>query len=96
MDAGSLISGSFAFSKSSLNIWKFSVHVHWSLAWKILSIILLACKMSAAVLIAGVLLIQCLLCAGHSAKCNTPVNCHNRSKVMDVTALYFVGRWTGV
>ena len=26
-DAGNLISGSFAFSKSSLNIWKFSVHV---------------------------------------------------------------------
>ena len=26
-DIGSLISGSFAFSKSSLNIWKFSVHV---------------------------------------------------------------------
>ena len=27
MDIGSLISGSSAFSKSSLNIWKFSVHV---------------------------------------------------------------------
>ena len=27
MDIGNLISGSFAFSKSSLNIWKFSVHV---------------------------------------------------------------------
>ena len=26
-DVGNLISGSFAFSKSSLNIWKFSVHV---------------------------------------------------------------------
>ena len=26
-DVGSLISGSFAFSKSSLNIWKFMVHV---------------------------------------------------------------------
>ena len=26
-DVGSLISGSSAFSKSSLNIWKFSVHV---------------------------------------------------------------------
>ena len=25
-DVGNLISGSFAFSKSSLNIWKFSVH----------------------------------------------------------------------
>ena len=27
VDVGNLISGSFAFSKSSLNIWKFSVHV---------------------------------------------------------------------
>ena len=27
MNAGSLISGSSAFSKSSLNIWKFSVHL---------------------------------------------------------------------
>ena len=26
-DVGSLISGYFAFSKSSLNIWKFMVHV---------------------------------------------------------------------
>ena len=27
MDVGNLISGSFAFSKSGWNIWKFSVHV---------------------------------------------------------------------
>ena len=27
IDVGNLISGSSAFSKSSLNIWKFSVHV---------------------------------------------------------------------
>ena len=27
MDVGNLISGSFAFSKSSLNVWKFTVHV---------------------------------------------------------------------
>ena len=27
MDVGNLISGSSAFSKSSFNIWKFSVHV---------------------------------------------------------------------
>ena len=26
-DVGNLISGSYAFSKSSLNIWKFTVHV---------------------------------------------------------------------
>ena len=27
LDVGNLISGSFAFSKTSLNIWKFTVHV---------------------------------------------------------------------
>ena len=27
VDVGSLISGYFAFSKSSLNIWKFTVHI---------------------------------------------------------------------
>ena len=26
-DVGNLISGSFAFSKSNLNIWKFTVHI---------------------------------------------------------------------
>ena len=26
-DVGNLISGSFAFSKSSLNIWKFTIHI---------------------------------------------------------------------
>ena len=26
-DVGNLISGSFAFSKTSLNIWKFTIHV---------------------------------------------------------------------
>ena len=44
-DIGSLISGSSAFSKSSLNIWKFMVHVLLKLAWRILSITLLACEM---------------------------------------------------
>ena len=58
-DVGNLISDSSDFSKSSLNIWKFMVHVNherelqlfcWSLAWRILSITLLACEMSAKVL----------------------------------------------
>ena len=40
-DVGNLIFGSFVFSKSSLNIWKFTYY--WSLAWRILSITLLAC-----------------------------------------------------
>ena len=40
-DVGNLISGSSAFSKSSLNIWKFTVHILWRLAWRILSITLL-------------------------------------------------------
>ena len=43
MHVGNLISG------STLNIWKFSVHVLVNLARRILSIILLACEMSAIV-----------------------------------------------
>ena len=35
-DVGNLISGSSAFSKTSLNVWKFTYC--WSLAWRILSI----------------------------------------------------------
>jgi len=48
-DVGYLISGFSAFSKPNLNIWKFSVHILLSLAWRILSITLLACEMSAIV-----------------------------------------------
>ena len=54
-DVGSLISGSFAFSKSSLNIWKFMVHIllkpglenfehYLKITWT-----LLVCEMSAIV-----------------------------------------------
>ena len=46
-EVGNLISGSSAFSKTSLNIWKFTVHM--LLAWRILNITLLACEMSAIV-----------------------------------------------
>ena len=50
VDVGHLISGSSAFSKTSLNIWKFLVYVLcWCFAWRILSITLLACEMSAIV-----------------------------------------------
>ena len=56
-DAGNLISGSSAFSKTSLNnqLELSSEHessqfmYSWSLAWRILSITLLACEMSAIV-----------------------------------------------
>ena len=48
-DVGNLISGSSAFSKTSLNIRKFTVHVLLILAWRILSITLLECEMSAIV-----------------------------------------------
>ena len=42
-DVGNFISSSSAFSKSSLNIWKFMVHMYcWSLAWRILSVTLLS------------------------------------------------------
>ena len=44
-DVVNLISGSSSFSKSRLYIWNFSVHILWSLAWRIFSIILLSCEM---------------------------------------------------
>ena len=44
-----LISGSSAFSKSSLNIWKFSVHILLKPGLENLSITLLACDMTAIV-----------------------------------------------
>ena len=46
-DVGNLISGSSDFSKFSLNIRKFLVHVLLNLAWRILSITLLVCEMNA-------------------------------------------------
>ena len=49
VDVGNLISGSSAFSKTSLNIWKFTVHILLKPVWRILSITLLACEMSAIV-----------------------------------------------
>ena len=49
VDVGNLISGFSAFSKSSLNIWKFLVQYCWSLAWRILSITFLVCELSAIV-----------------------------------------------
>ena len=47
-DVGNLVSGSSAFSKTSLNIWKFTVHILLK-PWRILSITLLVCEMSAIV-----------------------------------------------
>ena len=46
VDVGNLISDSSAISKSSLNIWKFTIHVLLKLAWRIFSITLLTCEMS--------------------------------------------------
>ena len=46
---GNFISGSFAFSISSLNIWNFSVHVLLKPTWRLLSIFLLACEVNAVV-----------------------------------------------
>ena len=48
-DVDNLISGSSTFSKASLYIWKLLVHVRLKLAWRNLSITLLACEMSATV-----------------------------------------------
>jgi len=48
-DVGRLISGSSAFSKTSLNLWKFTVHILLKPGLEILTIILLACEMRAIV-----------------------------------------------
>ena len=48
MDVGNLISGSSAFSKSSLNIWKFAVHILLKPGLENFEH-LLACEMSAIV-----------------------------------------------
>ena len=46
---GNLISGFSAFSKTSLNIWKLTIHVLLKMAWRILSITVLGREMSAIV-----------------------------------------------
>ena len=49
MDVGNLISGSSAFSKSSLNIWKFTVYILLKPGWQNFDIALLVCEMHAVV-----------------------------------------------
>ena len=49
VDFGNLISGSSAFSKTNLNIWKFMVHILLKPGLENLSITLLVCEMSAIV-----------------------------------------------
>ena len=48
-DVGNLISGSSASSKSSLNIWNFTVHILLKPGLENFDITLLACEMSAIV-----------------------------------------------
>ena len=48
-DVGNLISGSSAFSKSSLNIWKFMVYILLNPGLENFEHYLLACEMSAIV-----------------------------------------------
>ena len=48
-DVGNLISDSSAFSKTSLNIWKFTVHLLLRLGLENVGITLLACEMSVIV-----------------------------------------------
>ena len=46
-DVGNLISDSSVFSKSSLNIWKFTVHILLKPGFGILNITLLLCEVNA-------------------------------------------------
>ena len=46
VDIGNLISGSSAFSNLAWTSWSSRFMYYWSLAWRILSITLLACEMS--------------------------------------------------
>ena len=48
-DVGNVIYDSFAFSEASLYIWKFSFHIVLKPILRILSIVFLACEMSAIV-----------------------------------------------
>ena len=48
-DVGNLISGSSAFSKTSLNIWKFTDHILLKPGFENLTITLLVCEMRAIV-----------------------------------------------
>ena len=49
LDVGNLISDSSPFSKTSLNIWKFTVHILLKPGLRTLSMSLLVCEMSAVV-----------------------------------------------
>ena len=49
VDVGNLMSGSSAFSRTSLNIWKFTVHVLLKPGLENFEHYLLACEMSATV-----------------------------------------------
>ena len=48
-DVGNLISGYFAFSKSSLNIWKFTVHILLKPGLENFEHYFVACEMSVSV-----------------------------------------------
>ena len=48
-DVGNLISGPSAFSKTSLNVWKFTVHILLKPGLENFEHTLLACEMSAVV-----------------------------------------------
>ena len=92
MDVGNLISGSSAFSKSSLNIWKLLVHILLRSGLRILSISLLACCCCCCQVVSVVSdsvrphrrQPNRLLCPWDSPGKNTGVGCHFLFQCMKV------------
>ena len=89
-DVLNLIPSSSAFSKSSLKIWKFSVHILWSLSSRILSITLLACTAAAAKLLSRIRL--CAIAIDGSPR-GSPIPGILQARTLEWVATSFSNAW---
>ena len=90
------LSLSSAFYKSSLNIWSSLFIYYWSLAWRILSITLLVCEMSANCAVVWtffgiVFTIACNYFRSHFQSITTYVKIH---RIWRISLLYSWVQWT--